>query len=287
MKPKGLSTKIFLDSGDPGETASIIKILGYLDGQTTNPTLVSKNPAVMARFEIGEKFTEKQIYEEYQRIIHEISSLIPNGSVSIEVYANQDTQADSMFKQASELYAWVPNAHIKYPITVEGLKAAHKSVQQGIRINMTLCFSQQQAASVYAATVGASPGGVFISPFIGRLDDIGLNGTDIISNILKMYRQGDNHVEVLAASVRSIDHFMLALAAGTDIITAPFLVLKEWAENGQPLIDSHLLDKSTTLRPIQYENVAISNPWQSYIIEHELTSKGIDKFTNDWEALLK
>ncbi len=100
---------------------------------------------------------------------------------------------------------------------------------------MTLCFSQAQAAAVYAATRGAKKGEVFVSPFIGRLDDRGENGMDLIANILKMYGKGDGHVEVLTASVRTLDHLLCAIKLGSDIITAPLAVLKEWKEKGLPM----------------------------------------------------
>ncbi|HEX5744243.1 MAG TPA: transaldolase family protein, partial [Candidatus Saccharimonadales bacterium] len=155
MKPADLTTKIFLDSGDPAETKAIIGLLGFLDGQTTNPTLVAKNPYAKDRFEKGEKFNADEIIDFYKQVVTEISKLIPQGSVSIEVHAEQDTTAEDMFEQAKKMNAWIPNAHIKYPTTAEGLKAAKQSVEQNINVNMTLCFTQDQAAAVYAATKGA------------------------------------------------------------------------------------------------------------------------------------
>jgi len=100
---------------------------------------------------------------------------------------------------------------------------------------MTLVFSQEQAAAVYAATIGAKRGQVYLSPFIGRLDDRGEQGMDLIANIIKMYGAGDGHVEVLTASVRSLEHFTRAIELGSDIITSPFKVLKEWADARMPL----------------------------------------------------
>ena len=172
MRPKNLQTKIFLDGGDPMETREIIDLLGFLDGQTTNPTLIAKNPEAKARLGRGEKFSEKEIYDFYRGVVQEISQMIPAGSVSIEVYADHSTSSEEMLAQGREFFKWIPNAHIKYPTTTEGLKAAEQSVKEGIRVNMTLCFSQAQAAAVYAATAGAKKGQVFISPFVGRLDDI-------------------------------------------------------------------------------------------------------------------
>ena len=141
-----------------------------------------------------------------------------------------------MLKQGQEMFSWIPNAHIKFPYLpgrVEGRRSRRS--EKGLRVNMTLCFSQEQAAAVYAATRGAKKGEVFVSPFIGRLDDRGENGMDLIAHILRMYRKGDGHVEVLTASVRTMDHFLYALKLGSDIITAPAAILKQWGEKGLPL----------------------------------------------------
>ena len=235
MKPLNLKTKIFLDSCDPKETKEILIVLGFLDGQTTNPSLVSKNPYAEERFKNGEKFTQEEIFDFYKKVIQEISLLIPDGSISIEVYADENSKADELFNQGKEMYEWVPNSQIKYPIMSAGLEAAERSIKEGMRVNMTLCFDEEQAAAVYPATIGAKKGDVFVSPFIGRLDDIGVNGMSLIKNINEMYKEGDGHVEVLAASVRTMDHFMASLALGVDIITAPKSLLLEWAKAGMPL----------------------------------------------------
>jgi len=278
MRPNNLKTKIFLDSGDPQETQEALDILGFLDGQTTNPTLISKNPQAKERLERGDKFTKEEIFTFYKRVVKEISALIPEGSISIEVYADEKTSADHMYTQGKEMFSWIPNAHIKYPITFPGLSAAKRLIREGVRVNMTLCFSQEQAAAVYAATKGAKKGDVFVSPFVGRLDDKGENGMDLIKNILKMYDHGDGHVEVLTASVRSLEHFLYALNLESDIITAPITILKEWAETGMVI---------PRLKTIEYSKIAISKPWTGYNIAHELTEKGIQKFSNDWNELIK
>lgn len=287
MRPSGLQSKIFLDSGDPAETKAILELLGFLDGQTTNPTLVAKNPYARERFEKGDKFSEKEVYEFYRKVVTEISGLIPKGSVSIEVYAAPETNVGTMFAQGREMFGWIPNAHIKYPTTAIGLEAAERSTQDGIRTNMTLCFTQDQAAAVYAATKGAGEGGSFVSPFAGRLDDLGRNGMDLIANILKMYRSGDQHTEVLAASIRNQQQFMQSLALGADIITAPFQVLEEWGKAGMPLPNKDYVYDTDSLAPIPYKELDLSQPWQSFDIHHELTDKGIDGFTADWNALIK
>ena len=287
MKTANLKTKIFLDSGDPNETREIIKFLGFLDGQTTNPTLISKNPKAKARLEKGERFTKEEIFRFYKEVVKEISNLIPNDPVSIEVYSDKNTTSGEMIKQGIEMFYWIPNAHIKFPITNEGLIAAQYAVKEKMRVNMTLCFSQEQAAAVYAATKGAKKGDVFVSPFIGRLDDRGKNGMNLIENIINMYSASDRHVEVLTASVRSMDHFLYAIKLGSDIITAPFKLLKEWGEKGMPMPQEDFAYNSASLKPILYKEIDLNKPWQEYNIAHELTDVGIEKFSSDWNALVK
>jgi transaldolase len=287
MRPKDLKTKIFLDGGDPDEAREIIKIMGFLDGQTTNPTLISKNPNASERLKKGEKFSEGEIINFYHNVVKEISSIIPQGSISIEVYAVTTTKAEQMLKQGREMFSWIPNAHIKFPSSKEGLKAAEQAVREGMRINMTLCFTQEQAAAVYAATQGAKRGNVFVSPFIGRLDDRGENGMDIISHIIKMYEKGDGHVMVLTASVRKIDHLLCALKFGSDIVTVPFKVLKEWAEKGLPVPGSDYKYNPKDLKSIPYKDIVLTKNWQGFDISHDLTVKGMEKFSADWDSMIK
>jgi transaldolase len=192
-----------------------------------------------------------------------------------------------MLKQGREMFSWIPNAHVKFPSSVEGLKAAEQAVREGMRINMTLCFSQEQAAAVYAATAGAKMGNVFVSPFIGRLDDRGENGMDIVSHIIKMYEKGDGHVMVLTASVRKIDHLLCALKFGSDIVTVPFNVLKEWAEKGLPVPDSNYVYNPNDLKSIPYKDIVLTKNWQEYDISHDLTVKGMEKFSADWDSIIK
>lgn len=286
MRPKKIQTKIFLDSGDPGETKEILNLLGFLDGQTTNPTLISKNPDAKARLEQGDKFTKEEIYSFYRKVVGEISKLIPEGSVSVEVYADSTTKAQALLGQARSMFSWIPNAHIKIPVTSEGLIAAERAVKEGIRVNMTLCFTEDQAAAVYAATRGAQKGQVFVSPFIGRLDDKGENGMDLIKNILQLYEAGDGHVEVLTASVRSMDHLLSAMQIGSDIITAPFTILKEWGEKGMPIPDETFIYHPKNATPILYKELDLTRKWQEFDIRNDLTDKGIERFSNDWNALI-
>jgi len=287
MKPPNIKTKIFVDSGDPDETREAIGLLGFWDGQTTNPTLISKNPEAKERIEKEEKFTKEEILRFYKEIVQEISGLIPEGSVSVEVYADKNTRTEEMIEQGIEMFSWIPNAHIKFPTTKEGLRAARKSVDEGMRVNMTLCFTQEQAAAVYAATSGAKKGDVFVSPFIGRLDDRGENGMNLIENILRMYKEGDGHVEVLTASVRSLEHFLYALHLESHIITSPFKILKEWAEEKNFMPDDNFVYDSVNLDPIAYKDLNLEQDWSVFDISHELTDKGIERFSADWNNLLK
>ena len=286
---KSHHTKIFLDSGNPVETRRAISLLGFLDGQTTNPTLIAAHPAAQEKLKSGNKFSKPEVLALYRDIVREISALIPHGSVSVEVFADEKTYADNLFEQATEMFKWIPNAHIKFQLSVQGLRAAYWGVGQGfspIRINMTLCFSLEQAAAVHAATRGARHGDVYVSPFVGRLDDIGKNGMDLVRNILQLYKKGDRHVAVLAASIRNLDHLMASLQCEADIVTAPLKVLEAWAAQGLPLPDSNFLYRPKNLATIPYQDIALGQHFFNFAIQNELTAQGIRKFANDWNALL-
>jgi transaldolase len=286
MRPENLKTRIFLDGGDPGETKDIIKRIGFIDGQTTNPSLIAKNPSAKKRMERGEKFTKTEILHFYRGVVEELSSLLPWGSVSVEVYADASTSAQDMIDQAGEMFSWIPNAHIKFPTSHQGLKAAEEAIRSGIRVNMTLCFTQEQSAAVYAATKGAKKGDVFISPFIGRLDDRGENGMDLIANIIQMYKNGDGHVEVLTASVRSMDHHLFALKLGSDIITAPYSIIKAWGDKGLIVPGDEYVYDHQDLKAIPYRDIDLTKRYDSYDIRHDLTDKGMERFSADWNALI-
>ncbi len=287
MRPSSLKARIFLDGGDPDETREAIRLLGFLDGQTTNPTLISKNPDVRERLDRGEKFTERKILDFYQKVVREISDLMPRGSISVEVYADRTTKAEKMLEQGKEMFSWIRNAQVKFPTSKEGLKAAESALKEGLRINMTLCFTQEQAAAVYAATRGAKKGDVYVSPFIGRLDDRGENGMDLIRNVIRMYANGDGHVEVLTASVRSLNHHLDAIHLGSDIITSPFEILKEWAEKGLSMPSENFKYPAEGLKPIAHREIPLDRKWQDYDVRDELTDKGMEKFSADWNALIK
>lgn len=284
-KPTGLTAQIFLDGGDPAETRDIVQLLGFLDGQTTNPSLVAKNPAFQACKEQPDGCTNDDLWRAYKDIVTEISPLVPE-SVSVEVYADKDTSAEDMIEKGRELNAWIPNAHVKLPINHAGLAAAHVLTGEGIRVNMTLCFTQAQAAAVYAATRGAKPGDVYLSPFVGRLDDRGEDGMSFIKNVIDMFKDVDGHVEPLVASVRSLDHFMYALALGAPLITSPGKILRVWADAGMPIPDASYVYDAGDKKILPYEAHDLTASWESFDLSHPLTDSGIQRFADDWNAVL-
>jgi transaldolase len=208
-----LPSKIYIDGGDPNETReadNLLKKAGYsgLDGQTTNPTLIAKNFAAQHE---GKKVSMEEAIAEYKNIITQISHILPDGKISIQVIGNPATlTAQDMLTQARDRMLWIPNGVIKFPCTTAGLEAVEVFCQEG-PVNITLNFSQDQAAAVYAAT-RAHNYDVYISPFVGRLDDRKENGMDVVVNELQMYRafgdlpadatpqalQAGGHVQVLA-----------------------------------------------------------------------------------------
>ena len=284
-------TKILVDGGDPAETLRIKTLIGFVDGQTTNPSLIAKNPEIQGRLASGHKLSEQEDKDAYKKIVQSISPLVGDAGVSIEVFADLDSRAEEMFAQGQEMFTWIPNAYVKYPCTHEGLRAAEMSVKKSIRVNMTLCFSQEQAAAVYAATKGSREP-VYVSPFVGRLDDQGEDGMDRARNIKKMYEHGDGHVHVLAASIRTINHLLCSFALGAELATVPSKVLQEWAAAGFPVPDKDFRYKGVdakgkALKPIAYKELDLEQPWESFDLAHELTTKGIQKFVADYQSTLR
>jgi len=280
-----------VDGGNPQDTVQVRGLIGFVDGQTTNPTLIARNPEVRQLISSGHKFSTKEELDEYKKIVQAISPLVGDAGVSIEVFADFDTTGEQMLAQGRDMFSWVPNAYVKYPCTREGLRAAQMSVREGIRVNMTLCFSQEQAAAVFAATKGSNKP-VYVSPFLGRLDDRGENGMDLVRNIKKMYEAGDGHVHVLAASVRTLNHLLGAFALQAELATAPSKVWEEWAAASFPLPEKDFVYKGVDkignqLRPIPYKSVDLNLPWESFDIRHELTTKGIQQFVSDYKSTLK
>lgn len=290
MSTNRVPTRVLLDGGDPHETRHIRDLLGFLDGQTTNPTFVAKNPDLQRRIASGHKLSLQEQQQQYKQIVQRISPLVGTAGISIEVFADFDTTAAQMVRQGEEMFTWVPNAYIKYPCIREGLRAAKLSVERSIRVNMTLCFSQSQAAAVYAATKG-SKDPVYVSPFVGRLDDRGDDGMQVVENIEKMYARGDGHVQVLVASLRKLDHLFYAFKLRCGLVTAPAKILEDWATRhlsrpGDDFVYSAVDKNERSLRKIPYQDLDLNASWESFDLKHELTDKGIKKFVDDYRSTL-
>lgn len=302
--------KIFLDSSNPEETKKAKGLLGHLEGQTTNPSLVAKHPEVQALLAKGKKLTEKDLLSFYRQIVQEIEKEIA-GSISAEVYADWDTTAPQMLKQAEKMFSWGKHIHVKFPTIPQGLKAAHEFVKNGGRVNMTLVFTQDQAAAVYAATLPEDHWKIpsvegnphnhyfhFVSPFIGRWDDRGYNGLDLVKQTIRMYRSFDKqlhhkhhkcHVQVLGASIRSLNHLYACIFMGVDIVTIPLKLIQEWIEQERWMPDEHYRIKHDGLKSIVYENLRFHKNYQKYIVEKtdgDLLDEGLRKFAKDWNSLL-
>lgn len=208
--------KFFIDTADIEEIKSA-NLRGWVDGVTTNPSLVAK--------------TGKPFFDVIKAICKEIS-----GPVSAEVIG---LESDQMLKEGRELAKLADNVVVKIPMTEQGMIAVKKLTADGIKTNVTLVFSPVQA--LLAAKAGAS----MVSPFVGRLDDVGQNGMDMVAEIIDMYRNYDFSTEVLVASVRSPMHIQQAAVMGADIATIPFKVMQQ-------------------------------------MTQHPLTDKGIASFLSDW-----
>lgn len=202
--------KFFVDTADTDEIRDLAAT-GLLDGVTTNPSLVAKT---------GRKFLD---------VVREICDIV-EGPVSAEVTA---TDHETMLKEGEKLAAIAPNIAVKVPLTPDGLKTCKALSDRGTMVNVTLCFSPGQA--LLAAKAGAS----FISPFIGRLDDIGADGMALIDDICAIYRNYDSiRTEVLVASIRHPMHVIEAAKLGADVATMPPAVLRQLYRH--PLTDSGL-----------------------------------------------
>ncbi len=209
--------KFFVDTADLAEIEEIAAT-GLLDGVTTNPSLILKSGRPMVD------------------VIRDITAVVP-GPVSAEVTA---TKADKMIEEGRFLAAIASNVTVKLPLTWDGLRACKVLTGEGFLVNVTLCFSANQA--LLAAKAGAT----FISPFIGRLDDLGLDGMKLIDDIRTIYDNYDElETEILAASIRTVNHVQQAALAGADVSTVPPAILKKLAE-------------------------------------HPLTDKGLEQFLSDW-----
>jgi transaldolase len=283
-----IKSKLLVDTGDPNEARmaqDILKKAGYdgLDGATTNPSYFAKNPDVQVRIKKGEKFTREELFGAYKKTVQELSEIIPGGDISVEVYADKKTEVNDIVGQAREMNSWIPTARIKLPIIESGLLAA-EVLKDEMRLNMTLCFSQQQAAAVYAITKNPKES-IVISPFIGRLDDIGVNGAQFVGNVVKMFKESDGHVEVLAASFRRLDNILEMIRVGTDIITINLGRFESWQEEGFVLPDENFVYEFDG-KDVPFENIKLDKDWREYDIHNELTDIGLQKFVDDWNALL-
>jgi len=283
---------LFIDGGDPAETQQADALLKSkkpqwqlgIGGQTTNPTLVAKNPDIAAYIASGKKLTPTEALGEYRKIVEAVAK-VTRGPISIQVIGDEKTTAEDLLAQADVYKDWIPNGVVKFPATYNGLAAAGVFCEV-YPVNITLNFSQSQAAAVYGATKNTKHR-VFISPFVGRLDDQHENGMQVVYNELKMYEAGDSHVEVLTASLRSLDHLFYALALKSPAITIPFKIFKNWADAGFPLPDESYQYISKDLKPIPYQELVIGGDWKSFNLEHDLTTAGLQKFMQDWKSLLK
>jgi transaldolase len=209
--------KFFVDTADVAEIREL-NDFGLLDGVTTNPSLIMKSGS------------------DYKEVTKEICDIV-EGPVSAEVTA---VDYDGMMREAEVLGAIADNVCIKLPLTLAGLKACKTLTEQGKLVNVTLCFSANQA--LLAAKAGAT----FISPFIGRLDDIHLDGMDLIREIRQIYDNYGFDNEILAASIRTANHIKDAALIGADVVTAPPATLKS-------------------------------------LVKHPLTDKGLETFLEDWK----
>lgn len=213
--------KLFIDTANLEEIREI-NSWGVVDGVTTNPSLIAKNGGIV-----------KEVYKEILSIVQ--------GPVSLEV--NSDDYK-AMIEEARDLSKLGKNVVIKIPITEEGLKACSILSKEKIRVNITLVFSASQA--LLAARSGAS----FVSPFVGRLDDIGQDGISLIRDISTIFKEHQITTQIIAASIRSVDHVKKAALVGADISTVPYKIFKE-------------------------------------MIVHDLTDKGITKFKEDYNKVYK
>ncbi|RJO62414.1 MAG: fructose-6-phosphate aldolase [Dehalococcoidia bacterium] len=191
--------RIFLDTANIEQIRQGVR-WGVVSGVTTNPTLVASE---------GQK--------NYKAVVKKICGIV-DGPVSAEVTVEG---IEAMLAQARDIAAWHKNVVVKIPATTEGLEVTSKLAKEGIKVNMTLCFSANQAL------LGALAGAAFISPFVGRLDDIGQDGMALVRDIMDIYKEYDFDTEVIAASIRHPLHCVAAAQAGADIATVPFKVLEQ------------------------------------------------------------
>lgn len=296
-----MNTKFLLDSGDPQEYRDLLELAakyqGEIWGSTTNPSLIAKKLA-------GEKISQEEAFVLQKQIVMEILTLVP-GAVSAEVYADQNTKAEAMIAQGLEIATWHERVVVKLPTTVEGFKARTTLRQKHIPTNNTLVFSQEQifAICLHEQIIQTSFGPIqnkyppFISPFVGRLDDIGISGIQLVEHGMKIKQLFTVPLWMLEASVRSSFHIKKGMDLGTELITAPFKSYQQWfdASSAKPPV----VDNSKTLEQIPYWIVPSTllslttvDQFMDAIesgtlnIAHELTDKGIVRFVQDWQEVV-
>ena len=199
--------RIFLDTANIDEIKQAAK-LGIVSGVTTNPSLMSKEGTA-----------------DYQAVTKEICSIIP-GPVSAEVVTEE---AEMMIDEARQISTWAPNVVIKIPATIAGLEATSTLAKDKIKVNFTLCFSLNQAL------LGALAGATYVSPFVGRLDDAGHDGMQIVKDMVEVFKHYELPTQVIASSIRHPQHCVAAAKAGAHIATVPFKVLMQMMKH--PLTD--------------------------------------------------
>jgi len=291
-------TRFILDSGNPDDYRTTLELFNNNDqtlwGSTTNPSLIAKKLA-----EDGHKLTLQKAFDLQKDIIKEILTIVP-GAVSAEVYADNSTTSEDMIKQGKEIVKWDERVVIKLPTTIEGFKARTQLRKENVVTNNTLVFSQQQ---IYAICLhehllqnefqvkGKWP--CFISPFLGRLDDIGEDGITLVRNGMELKKHFTEELWMLSASIRSTSHLKACIELGSELITAPLSVYKDWLEgSAQPIQEQKLVSLDRWEVPTQVKEIqtldnffeAIEN--KTLDISHPLTDKGVDKFTKDWKAIL-
>jgi len=203
--------KLFLDTANIQEIRDGVR-LGVISGVTTNPSLAASEG-------IGSR-------ENYKVAVQEISDIL-DGPISVEVVS---LGAEGMVAEGREIAEWIPNPWVKIPSTAAGFEAISTLAHDGIKINQTLCFSLNQAL------LGAQAGSTVVSPFVGRLDDIGQQGMDLVKDIVAVFKIQNIETEVLAASIRHTLHCTMAAQAGAHIATLPYKILLQMVQH--PLTDS-------------------------------------------------
>lgn len=290
-------TKFILDSGDPQEYKEASELFSShnrsLWGSTTNPSLIAKKIATeQTKLTLNDAFSlQKEIV---MNILNNVES-----AVSAEVYADTTTTANEMIEQGREIASWDERVVVKLPTTLEGLKARTQLRIDGITVNNTLVFSEQQifAISLHEHLVmpqitKKSKWPSFISPFVGRLDDIGESGLTLVYNGMKAKSYFPETLWMLEASIRTPKDIENGIKIGTELMTAPLKTYKEWLTGSQIQMDPFTPTHPEWKVPDELFSISSLDEFFTAILEnrlditHPLTDKGIEKFVADWQAIL-